>query len=48
LVTLASPAALEVLQAARTRKFPTRREADEFWGWLEEGIEQAEEEMAKE
>lgn len=42
LVTLASPAALDVLQAARTREFPTRRETEEFRKWLEEAIEQVE------
>lgn len=42
LVTLASPASLEVLRAARTRSFPTERAAKEFRRWLEEAIEQAE------
>lgn len=43
LVTLASPAALDALRAARTREFPTRRETEEFRRWLEEAIEQVEE-----
>lgn len=42
LVTLASPAALEVLRAARIRQLPTRRATEEFRRWLEEAIEQAE------
>jgi hypothetical protein len=42
LVTLASPAAIEVLRAARTRQFSQPSEAAEFRGWLEEAIEQAE------
>jgi hypothetical protein len=44
LVTLVSPKALDVLRAARTREFPTRRETQEFREWLEEAIEQVEEE----
>jgi hypothetical protein len=44
LVTLASPAALEVLCAARTRQFPVQRETKEFRRWLDEAIEQAESE----
>jgi HEAT repeat protein len=43
LVTLASPAALEVLRSARTRQFPNSRDTDEFRRWLEEAIAQAEE-----
>jgi len=43
LVTLASPAALEVLQAARKRHFPTQRESKEFQRWLDEAIEQVSE-----
>jgi hypothetical protein len=42
LVTLASPAALDVLRTKRIRQFPTQRETDEFRRWLEEAIEQAE------
>jgi len=42
LVTLASPAALEVLRSARIRQFPDPRSAEEFRGWLEEAIAQAE------
>ena len=41
LVTLASPASLEVLRAARTRSFPTPQASEEFRRWLEEAIEQA-------
>ena len=42
LVTLASPAALEVLRSARARQFPCQRDTDEFRGWLEEAISRAE------
>ncbi len=42
LVTLASPAALDVLRAARSRQFLTQGETDEFRRWLEEAIQQAE------
>jgi hypothetical protein len=45
LVTQASPAALDVLRAARTRQFPTQRETEEFRRWLDEAIEQAESEI---
>jgi hypothetical protein len=41
LVALASPAALEVLRAARTRQLPTQHGTEEFRRWLEEAIEQA-------
>lgn len=44
LVALGSPAALDVLRAARTRQLPTPRETEEFRCWLEEAIEQAEKE----
>lgn len=44
LVTLASPAALDVLRAARTRQLRTQPETEEFRRWLEEAIEQAESE----
>ncbi len=37
LVSLASPAALEVLRSARTRQFPNPRDTDEFRRWLEAG-----------
>jgi len=42
LVTLASPAALDALRSARTRKFPRQRDAEEFYRWLEEAIIQVE------
>jgi hypothetical protein len=42
LVTLASPAALDALRAARAREFPRQRETEEFRRWLEEAIAQAE------
>lgn len=42
LVKLASPAALDVLRAARMRQFPTQRETEDFQRWLEEAIEQTE------
>jgi len=42
LVTLASPAALEILRSARTRQFPSQRQTDEFRRWLDEAIAQAE------
>ncbi|MCU0914204.1 MAG: HEAT repeat domain-containing protein [Planctomycetes bacterium] len=42
LVTLVSPAALEVLRSARTWQFSDPRTAEEFRGWLEEAIAQAE------
>jgi HEAT repeat protein len=42
LVALASPASLEILRTARTRQFPTQREAEEFRRWLKEAIEQTE------
>ena len=48
LVTLASPGALQVLRAARTRHFPTQHATEEFRRWLEEAIEQAETETKKE
>jgi hypothetical protein len=41
LVSLATPAALDVLRAARARQFATQREAEEFRRWLEEAIEHA-------
>jgi len=42
LVTLASPEALDVLRAARTYEFSTKRDTERFRRWLEEAIEQAE------
>jgi hypothetical protein len=47
LVAQASPAALEILRAARARHFLTQRETIEFREWLEEAIEQAEAEAQK-
>jgi hypothetical protein len=47
LVALASPAALDVLRAARTRQFPTQCETEEFRRWLEEAIEEAETETQR-
>ena len=47
LVTLASPASLEVLRAARTRHFTKQHDAEEFRRWLEEAIEQAETEAQR-
>jgi len=47
LVTLASPAALEVLRAGRAREFPAQRKTDEFRQWLEEAIEQTEDEIRR-
>ena len=47
LVTLASAAAIEVLRAARARQFSTQRETEEFRGWLDEAIGQAEIERQK-
>jgi HEAT repeat protein len=41
LVALASPAAIEALRAARGRTFPSKRQIEEFRGWLEEALEQA-------
>src|SRR5262245_58891265 len=41
LVALASPASLDVLQAARARQFPRQCEAA-FRRWLDEAIEQVE------
>jgi len=46
LVTLASPAALDVLRSAKTRQFARQREGDEFHRWLDEAIEQVESEIA--
>jgi predicted DNA-binding transcriptional regulator AlpA len=47
LVTLVSPAALDVLRKARARQFPKRRDTEEFLRWLEEAIDQAEAEVKK-
>lgn len=43
LVALASPASLELLLAARTRRFSKQPKAEEFRRWLEEAIQQTEE-----
>jgi hypothetical protein len=45
LVTLASPQALEVLKAAKTRQFSQQKDTEEFHRWLDEAIEQAESEV---
>lgn len=47
LVSLASPAALDALCEARRRRFLTQRETEEFGGWVEEAISQAETEALK-
>ena len=41
LVGFASPAAMDVLRAARTRQFERQQDTEEFRRWLEEAIEQA-------
>jgi HEAT repeat protein len=41
LVTIASPASLEAMRAAMTREFLNHDAKEEFRGWLEEAIEQA-------
>jgi hypothetical protein len=40
-VAQASPEALAALERARTRRFDSQRERDEFRSWLEEAIAQA-------
>jgi hypothetical protein len=40
LVALASPASLDALLSARSRRFPRKQDTEEFQGWLEEAIEQ--------
>lgn len=47
LVALASPAALDVLRAGRSRQFPKQRDTEEFSRWLEEAVEQAETETQR-
>ena len=42
LVTLASPAALDVLRSARVRHLGRQRDTEEFRNWVDEAIEQAE------
>jgi hypothetical protein len=42
LVALASPAALEVLRAAKERQFSSRQDSEEFLNWIQEAIEQVE------
>lgn len=41
LVAQASPEALKALERARTRRFDSQRETEEFRAWLEEAIAQA-------
>jgi hypothetical protein len=48
LVILACPEAIEILGSARARVFPKKSQAEEFQRWLEEAIEQTEEEMSGE
>ena len=45
LVALASPPALDALQSARARPFPSQREAEEFLRWIDEAVEQVETEI---
>lgn len=40
-VAQASPEALNALERARTRRFDSQRETDEFRAWLDEAISQA-------
>lgn len=40
LVTLASPAALKELHAAKGRHFASKSDAEEFRGWIDEAIQQ--------
>lgn len=47
LVALACPKAIEALRSARPRVFPKKRETEDFHRWLDETIEQAEEEIKK-
>lgn len=47
LVTLALPASLDVLRAARARQLPTQCETEEFRRWLEETIEQTQTEAQR-
>ncbi len=47
LVALACPEAIEFLRSARIRAFPKKNQAEEFQRWLEEAIEQAEEEIKR-
>jgi hypothetical protein len=48
LVILASRDALDALVSARSRRFPTQKETNEFQGWIEEAIEQTQERMPAE
>lgn len=45
LVTLASPSALVALEAAQSRQFLSRSEAEEFQRWIDEAVEQIKAEM---
>ena len=47
LVSLASPASLEALRAARVRHFSKQSDEEEFRRWLEEAIEQTETEARR-
>jgi hypothetical protein len=46
LVTLASPAALQILQAASARELPNKKQTEEFRQWVSEAIDQVREAMA--
>jgi hypothetical protein len=45
LVTLASPRCIDALRSARTRQFKRERDAEEYRSWIDEAIEQAEDEI---
>lgn len=45
LVTLASPQAIDALRSARTRQFKCEQDAEEYRTWIDEAIEQAEDEI---
>lgn len=47
LVTLASPAALQILQAASSRELPNKKQTEEFRQWVSEAITQVQEAIAK-
>jgi hypothetical protein len=46
LVALASPAALQILQAALSRELPSEKQTEEFRQWVSEAITQAQEAIA--
>jgi HEAT repeat protein len=46
LVTLASPAALQILQAASNRELPNKKQTEEFRKWVSEAIAQVQEAIA--